>query len=305
MEDAIPRASQELSEAAASLAAARAALRADSTLGSDSLTKQLVSVLSHKLVVIEDGARAAARQSQAGTFQPIAAHPLLANLAAATAFGSAALGRPGPSPVALVRWIELLDKALEDLTDVVPNGDTGDQVGDLPSLAADYVADAGLDGRRSARWSAAMLALVVTACVVAIVALFRLPSGGGTPLLGAHLAVSGIVLVAAVPAWLQAERHRRAAADATRLARQLAQLGPLLAPLEADARTVMRAAAMQRLFARPLGDDDPLREPVWPVPNDLFRVPSPNSALVPVATEAQGLVSPIGARARLRRWWGG
>lgn len=73
-----------------------------------------------------------------------------------------------------------------------------------------------------------------------------------------------------LPLWWQAERHRRSAADNRRLAHQWAALEDYLQPLPERPQAIMRAALAPRIFSRPIEDDDPLKEPVWPTSDSLY-----------------------------------
>jgi hypothetical protein len=84
------------------------------------------------------------------------------------------------------------------------------------------------------------------------------------------LILCGLLLLAATLLWVQAERYRRSAAESRRLQRQFAALDLYLEPMPEPIRAVMRAALAPRLFSRLLEDNDPMREPIWPSPENLY-----------------------------------
>lgn len=253
---------------AVALSAVRSALARTAGPTTGAAERELVAQVDARLEGANKALSRAAAAVRRGVVNPVAADGAVADASAAAAYGQATVVG-GTGAASLARWLDLIDRALAAAQAVAPPSDQAPGP-PLEASAADYLLDAGLDARSSAYWSAAVLFLTVSAGAVAVLGLVRVTADGQFGLLGAHLAVAGVLLLASVPPWWQAERHRRASADGRRLARQVAQLSAFLAPFPPEAATVMRAGIAQRLFSRPPGDDDPLREPLWPVPADLF-----------------------------------
>jgi hypothetical protein len=91
-----------------------------------------------------------------------------------------------------------------------------------------------------------------------------------------YLVAALISMIAAAIIVIQAERHRRAAQEATRLARQFDAIEAYLQPMSSPVRDMVRASLAPRLFSRILSDDDPMREPIWPTADDIAKAsPSP------------------------------
>jgi hypothetical protein len=88
-----------------------------------------------------------------------------------------------------------------------------------------------------------------------------------------------VLLVAALGTIWQADRHRRAAAEQLRLARQLRTLPVFIDSVEdASLKDLLRGAMAPRFFPRALDDDDVLREPQWPDPNQVLNALGKGSA---------------------------
>lgn len=138
------------------------------------------------------------------------------------------------------------------------------------------VDDHGSDSRQAQRITYFLYgatALVLIGLIIAgVVGLTTLISAQGNwpPNFTGSLILSGLLMLAAILLWVQAERHRRSAAESRRLQRQFAALDLYLEPMPEPIRAVMRAALAPRLFSRLLEDNDPMREPIWPSPEKLY-----------------------------------
>lgn len=138
------------------------------------------------------------------------------------------------------------------------------------------VDDHGADSRNAQRvtyWLYGATGLVLVASVgSAMAGLAALTPAGRywSPHFTGSLILSGLLVLAAILLWVQAERHRRSAAESRRLQRQFAALDLYLEPMPEPIRAVMRAALAPRLFSRLLEDNDPMREPIWPSPEKLY-----------------------------------
>jgi hypothetical protein len=120
----------------------------------------------------------------------------------------------------------------------------------------------GADARRGAFH---VLFLYMTATIFMIasfIGAWHITESPAPQLAGRFWAVAGALLVAIVLAY-HANTRRRQVDEAQRLERQLTLLPSYLAPLPDAARSLMRAAMIQRVFPRLLEDDDPLRESEW------------------------------------------
>ena len=133
-------------------------------------------------------------------------------------------------------------------------------------LTEAYVADA----RQSARYVAILYAgvalTIVTAAGLLIVGLVRTATLGPTADgdFRAYALSAFILGLLSLPLWWQSERHRKSVADNRRLAHQWSALDDYLQPLPERPQAIMRAALAPRMFSRPIEDEDPLKEPVWP-----------------------------------------
>ncbi len=136
--------------------------------------------------------------------------------------------------------------------------------------------DHGADSRQAQRityWLYGATGLVLAASVgSAVSGLAGLTRAGRywTPLFTGSLILCGLLLLAAILLWTQAERYRRSAAESRRLQRQFAAMDLYLEPMPEPIRAIMRAALAPRLFSRLLEDNDPMREPIWPSPETLY-----------------------------------
>jgi hypothetical protein len=140
----------------------------------------------------------------------------------------------------------------------------------------ELVSDHGADSRQAQRityWLYGAAGLALAASVgSAVSGLAALAPAGRywPPRLTGSLILCGLLVLAAILLWVQAERHRRSAAESRRLQRQFAALDLYLEPMPEPIRAVMRAALAPRLFSRLLEDTDPMREPIWPSPEKLY-----------------------------------
>ena len=81
-----------------------------------------------------------------------------------------------------------------------------------------------------------------------------------------------VLLLAALAAIWQADRHRRAAAEQLRLARQLRTLPIFMESVhDLSLKDLLRGAVAPRFFPRALDDEDALREPQWPNPDQVLQ----------------------------------
>ncbi|HEY3544968.1 MAG TPA: hypothetical protein VGK17_02615 [Propionicimonas sp.] len=137
---------------------------------------------------------------------------------------------------------------------------------ELEQVAAGYQSDARTATRRTDVLYAVMILLLAAGVGSAIAALLIADSVGTFDMsrVGVRLLVPAIALVSAIPLWVQAERHRRNAAEARRLELQFRAFEPYLDPFSEKTKTLMRAALAARLFSRVIEDQDPTREPLWP-----------------------------------------
>jgi hypothetical protein len=142
-------------------------------------------------------------------------------------------------------------------------------------LANDYDRDAR-------RHSGTMIGLYVVALAALVVAVGAAiwAAGGGlagrAPTWNEFVARGQVVIVtliaAAASIW-QADRHRRIGAEQLRLARQLRTFPTFINEMSSDIlQDLMRGALTPRFFPRALDDDDVLREPLWPNPDQLRSV---------------------------------
>ena len=188
------------------------------------------------------------------------------------------IARSATTPAAGAPQMELLAALMEE---VVVSAEQ-DQSSTMPEVerqrAINNVADAyGADADRNqiltTRLYTVLIGLALGAAATVVVGLVDFPTkkGGWPPLFSAQLSLAGVLLVAIVPIWVQAERHRRAASESRRLERQLRMVDPYLQPLPERTQAVMRAALTPRLFSRLLEDQDPMREPAWPSSGSLFE----------------------------------
>ena len=141
---------------------------------------------------------------------------------------------------------------------------------------ADFGPDYGIDASREQRLMVvsdlAALGLVGLALLVAWMAARQTP-GVVDPIAGYVAYAAAFVLLTALAGFFvaQARRHRIAAQEARRLARQIASVDAYLAPLPASTRSLLRATMLQRFFPRLLDDDDPMREPRSPNADHLLH----------------------------------
>jgi hypothetical protein len=146
----------------------------------------------------------------------------------------------------------------------------------LRSSLADFGRDYGNDASREQRLMVASdlaaVGSVGLALLVAWVAAHHSP-GTGDPAAVYTAYASAFVLLSALAGFFaaQARRHRIAAQEFRRIARQIESVDAYLAPLPVPTRNLLRATMLQRLFPRLLDDDDPMREPRWPNADHLLH----------------------------------
>jgi hypothetical protein len=179
---------------------------------------------------------------------------------------------PRTDPAYVDLLVELLDDAVA-VADLAVRPTPANHGATSPvalTLGRAYGADAAAD-RRAEMWLyAAMAAMFAAAVTCAVVALMRAEAATLWRLWG-FFVVSGLLAVSGVLLWVQAERHRRASNEARRVQRHLSGVDWFLGDLPDEVRHLLQAPLAQRLFPRTLDDDDPLREPVWPVASDVVK----------------------------------
>lgn len=142
----------------------------------------------------------------------------------------------------------------------------------ITKLVTAYGEDADRSNLITVRLYAVLVLAVSGSAATIVVGLlnYQAPATNWSHIFLGYLMLSALLLLAAIPLWIQAERHRRAGAESRRLERQFAALDAYLEPMQEPARAIMRAALAPRLFSRLLEDNDPMREPLWPSADSLY-----------------------------------
>lgn len=157
--------------------------------------------------------------------------------------------------------------------------------GQLAQVAVAYREDASRERRMTLTCFLIFVLLILSSLGFILWGILRIgeqptsrnvPGSSIWPVFSAHLVAALISLAAAGIMVIQAERHRRAAQEASRLERQFTAVESYLAPMSPVVRDIMRASLTPRLFSRILWDSDPMREPLWPSASDVAAAsPSP------------------------------
>lgn len=140
----------------------------------------------------------------------------------------------------------------------------------LLRLSALHSEDARDQGRAAARSRLTAGALFVTSLAIIASAGILAPEAGALAYWAPFGLLALLCAIGSIAMWLNAGRYERNASESSVLARQIVALGPFLTSLSPDLRELMQASLAPRLFARPVGDDDPLREPLWPSSDNLL-----------------------------------
>jgi hypothetical protein len=204
-------------------------------------------------------------------------------------------GRPAITDAELIALDTLADQVLGAMTatagdllvasaDGVEPSAEHRNTAQLAEVAAAYREDAARERRTSQACFLLFVLLILVSLGFILWGILRISSRADLanhstsvwPVFSAHLVAAVVGLAAAVVVIIQAERHRRAAQEAIRLARQFTAVESYLAPMPPALRDIVRVSLTPRLFSRILWDDDPLREPLWPTASDIAAArPSP------------------------------
>jgi ABC-type multidrug transport system fused ATPase/permease subunit len=139
-------------------------------------------------------------------------------------------------------------------------------------LADDYARDARRHSRTmTALYTVTLLAVALGAAgaIWAAAAAVHGSDFAWREFLGRGSVVIVMLFAASVATW-QADRHRRLSSEWLRLARQLRTYPTFINSMDSGPlQDLIRGALTPRFFPRALDDDDVLREPNWPSPDQL------------------------------------
>jgi beta-phosphoglucomutase-like phosphatase (HAD superfamily) len=140
-------------------------------------------------------------------------------------------------------------------------------------LANEYIKDTNRQRRAMVTlYLAGLLAIGLSVAVTLWAAVTAASAGDFVENFLGRASVVVVLLLAALAAIWQADRHRRAAAEQLRLAHQLRTLPVFMESVDnVSLKDLLRGAVAPRFFPRALDDEDVLREPQWPNPDQVLE----------------------------------